>query len=146
MNLPATRDDQHGMLSVLWLLIACLLPHLEASDAMATAPYPYVYVNADGSARELHADERQYLDTEFSGGDGAMPYIKSSYSERDGWGEISGYLTRSELPAGTPIHDAPAENPTRAMSKTEYIAWLRSKGVEVTENSDGSMTMSKPRR
>jgi hypothetical protein len=113
----------------------------------AAALYPYVYVIADGTACELHASERQYLETEFSGGDGAMPYIKSSYSERDGWGEITGYLERSELPAGTVIHHAPAEDPRRPLSKTEYIAWLRNKGVEVIENSDGSMTiMAKPRR
>ena len=113
----------------------------------AAAPYPYVYVIADGTARELHASERQYLETEFSGGDGAAPYIKSNYSERDGWGEISGYLERSELPAGTVTHHAPAEDPRRPLSQTEYIAWLRNKGVEVIENSDGSMTiMAKPRR
>ena len=113
----------------------------------AAAPYRYVYVIADGTARELHVNERQYLETEFRGGDGAMPYIKSSYSERDGWGEITGYLKRSELPAGTVIHHAPAEDPRRPLSQTEYIAWLRNKGVEVTENSDGSMTiMAKPRR
>ena len=32
-----------------------------------TRPYPYVYVLADGSARELHENERKYLETEFSG-------------------------------------------------------------------------------
>ncbi len=114
----------------------------EAPSAMSAAsPYPYVYVNADGTARELHADERQYLETEFTGGDGAMPYIKSSYEARDGWGEISGYLKRSQLPPGTPIADAPAENPNRPMNREESIAWLRAKGVEVVENSDGSYTM-----
>ena len=45
------------------------------------------------------------------------------------------------------IHHAPAEDPRRPLSQTEYIAWLRNKGVEVIENSDGSMTiMAKPRR
>ena len=29
-------------------------------------PYLYVYVNQDGSARELHPDERSYLETYFS--------------------------------------------------------------------------------
>ena len=141
MNLSATQDDQHGMSSVLRFV-------LETSNPMPDAePYPYVYVIADGTARELHPSERQYLETEFSGGDGAMPYIKSSSSERYGWGEISGYLKRSELPAGAAIHRAPAEDPRRPLSKTEYIAWLRNKGVEVIENSDGSMTiMAKPRR
>jgi len=49
----------------------------------AAEPYPYIYVNADGTARELHAGERAYLETEFKGGDGAMPYIKDSYEERN---------------------------------------------------------------
>jgi len=40
--------------------------------------YPYIYVNADGTARELHAGERAYLEMEFKGGDGAMPYIKTA--------------------------------------------------------------------
>jgi hypothetical protein len=105
-------------------------------------PYPYIYVNADGTARELHAAERAYLETEFKGGDGAMPSIKDSYDERNGWGEIGGYLKRAALPAGLPVADAPAEDPTRLLSRREdYVAWLRGKGVDVTENSDGSLTL-----
>jgi hypothetical protein len=104
-------------------------------------PYPYLYVNADGSARELHPGEREYLETEFSGGDGAAPYIKSSYTARDGWGEITGYLARAKLPAGTPIREAPAEDPHRPLSKAEYVNWLRGKGAEVIENADGTLTI-----
>jgi hypothetical protein len=102
--------------------------------------YPYLYVNADGTARELHASERRYLETEFSGGDGAAPYIKDRYDELNGWGELKGYLSRLELPAGTPIHAAPADDPLKPMSQAEHIEWLRSKGVQVVENSDGSFT------
>jgi hypothetical protein len=106
------------------------------------APYPYIYVNADGTARELHASERQYLETEFRPGDGAAPYIKGSYSTRNGWGELRGYLMRSKLPYGVQIHDAPAEDPTRALStKEQQIEWFRSKGLEVVENRDGSFTV-----
>jgi hypothetical protein len=109
--------------------------------------YPYVYVNADGTAREVHAGEREYLEKEFIGGDSGAPYIKSDYAERNGWGELNGYLKRSDLPARTEIHPAPAENPNRAMSKDEYIAWLRNKGMTVIENSDGSIsTKAKPGR
>jgi hypothetical protein len=103
-------------------------------------PYPYVYVLADGSARELHENERRYLETEFSGGDGAAPYIKGSYEERNGWGEIKGYLERARLPRGTLIHPAPSEDPSKPMNREEYIAYLRSKGLEVIENDDGSFT------
>jgi hypothetical protein len=105
-------------------------------------PCPYIYINADGTARELHASERAYLETEFIGGDGAMPSIKDSYEERNGWGELNGYLKRAALPAGMPVADAPAEDPRRPLvSREDYIEWLRGKGVEVTENSDGSLTM-----
>jgi hypothetical protein len=99
-------------------------------------PYPYVFINADGTARELHADERAWLETEYKGGDGAAPYIKGSYEQRNGWGELNGYLKRDTLPAGTPVTDAPAENPNRPLSRDEFVAWLRSKGVRVTENGE----------
>ena len=103
--------------------------------------YPYVHVEADGTARELHVNEQRYLETEFAGGDGNMPYIKNTYDERNGWGDLNGYLMRSALPHGTPLHGAPAEDPTKPRSREEDIAWLRTKGVEVVENSDGSYTI-----
>ena len=102
--------------------------------------YAYVYVEVDGTARELHADERTYLETEFDGADGARPYIKSNYKQRDGWGELSGYLKRSKLPAGTLIKPAPAEDPSQPLGRDEYIDDLRAKGLEVTENPDGTFT------
>jgi hypothetical protein len=107
--------------------------------------YPYVYVNADGSARELHDSEQRWLETPFKGGDGAAPNVKSDYEERNGWGDLNGYLMRSLLPANVPIHDAPAEDPCRPTSREEWFAWLRSKGMEVTEKSDGSYTIAKAR-
>jgi hypothetical protein len=114
---------------------------------MPTAePYPYIYVNADGSARELHPNERNWLETPFKGGDGAAPNVKSDYDERNGWGDLNGYLMRSLLPEGVAIHDAPAEDPSRPMNREEFIAWLRNKGMVITEKSDGSFTTSKPRR
>jgi hypothetical protein len=108
-------------------------------------PYRYVHVEADGSARELHPSERRYLETEFKGGDGAAPYIKARYDERNGWGDLAGYLERSLLPDGIAVADAPAADPIRPLDQNEYVAWLRSKGVDVVENSDGSLTV-KPRR
>ena len=41
----------------------------------------FVYVEEDGSARELSAEERDYLNTEFQGADGGRPYIKCWYRE-----------------------------------------------------------------
>ncbi len=69
--------------------------------------FPYVWVNPDGSAREVHPNERILLETPFQGGDGGRPYIKSRYSQKNGWGELEGFLKRSKLPRGTEIHPAP---------------------------------------
>jgi hypothetical protein len=114
---------------------------------MSTAdPYPYAYVNADGTARELHANERKYLETPFKLGDGNMPYIKLDYDARDGCGEMRGYLERSKLPQDIPIQPAPAEDPSRPMHSERFAAWLRARGVKVVENKNGSLTVSKPRR
>jgi hypothetical protein len=66
-----------------------------------------VWINVDGSARELTDAEKKYVDTEFSPFDGARPYIKSHYGQRNGWGELSGYLQRSEVPGGMVINPAP---------------------------------------
>ena len=109
-------------------------------------PFPYVYIDAEGTARELHAAERACLEKRFKGGDGAMPYVKSTYEERDGWGELSGYLLRGELPAGTAIGHAPRKDPNRPITRADFVTWLRSKGVDVTENDDGSMTVARPQR
>jgi hypothetical protein len=51
-------------------------------DEALVEPYPYIHVEKDGTARELHASEREYLETPFLFGDGGRPYVKSSYEER----------------------------------------------------------------
>ncbi len=114
------------------------------ADQAGRDPYPYVYVNADGSARELHPNERKYLETPFQGGDGARPYVKRSYSQKDGWGEIAGFLKRSKLPPGTPVSAAPEQEPRMPLTKADHIQFLRSKGMEVVEHSNGSITVNKP--
>ena len=85
-------------------------------------PEPYPYVEADGSARELHPSERRYLETEFKGGDGAAPYIKACYDERNGWGDLAGYLQRTLLPDGIAVADAPADDPIRPLDQNDYVA------------------------
>ena len=86
------------------------LVQLPKRAAMQNAGERLVYINEDGSARELTAEERKYVDTEFSPFDGARPYIKSHYSQRTALGEIRGYLPRTEVPDGTPINPAPPES------------------------------------
>jgi hypothetical protein len=108
-------------------------------------PYPYINVNADGSARELHPNERNYLETPFDPFDGGRPYIKDSYSAKNGWGEIMGFLERSKLPLGTQVQPAPAEDPSKPLTREDQIQFLRDKGMEVIENSDGTFIVRKPR-
>ena len=74
---------------------------------MPNASEMLVYVNEDGSVRELTEADKRYVDTEFSPLDGARPYIKSRYSQRTALGHIRGYLPRSEVPERLPIMPAP---------------------------------------
>src|SRR5688572_29806530 len=60
--------------------------------------FRYVYVNQDGSVRELSPEERDYLSEKFYNGDGGRPYIKSSYESHDGWGSQSGFIPRRQVP------------------------------------------------
>jgi hypothetical protein len=67
--------------------------------AMPNAGDALVYVNEDGSVRELTEAEKTYVETEFSPLDGARPHIKLRYFDRTARG-IQGYLPRTEVPHG----------------------------------------------
>ena len=77
--------------------------------AMPNAADVLVYVNEDGSVRELTEAEKRYVGTQFSPLDGARPYIKSRYLDRTALG-IQGYLPRAELPHGVAIAQAPQQD------------------------------------
>jgi hypothetical protein len=79
--------------------------------------FRYVYVNRDGSARELTSDEQEYLNEEFSGGDGARPYLKFRYESLTPDGRISGFLERRQLPARIEIQPPPTPAPNNETSK-----------------------------
>ena len=68
--------------------------------------FEYIYVEDDGGARELDADEREYLNTKFHPADGARPYIKFRYESLTPDGRLSGYLRRRQLPKGIAIRPA----------------------------------------
>jgi hypothetical protein len=116
------------------------------SDQIEIHPYPYIYVNTDGTARELHPNERTYLETPFHPADGGRPYIKGRFSCKDGWGDIKGFLKRSKLPPTITVGPAPIEDPTGPLSKEDQMQFLRDKGLEVIENIDGTFTARKPKR
>jgi hypothetical protein len=96
---------------------------VSASERYAD-PYPYIYVEMDGTARELHAKERAYLATPFRPTDSGRPYIKSSYEEKNGWGEIRGFLHRSALPGEIYIAQAPLTDPHDEAENPEHSAPL----------------------
>jgi hypothetical protein len=73
-----------------------------------------VYIENDGSARELTETEKQYVGTPFSPLDSARPRIKSCYEQQNGWGELRGFLHRKDLPDGVVVNPAPPENPPQA--------------------------------
>ena len=83
---------------------------------MPNASKVLVYIKDDGSARELSETEKNYVDTEFSPLDGARPHIKTRYEKRNGWGNLSGFLQRKDVPVGMPINLAPSE--TRSQQRT----------------------------
>jgi hypothetical protein len=65
--------------------------------------FEYVYVENDGTVREVSEDDQAYLNTHFSPGDGGRPSIKTRYKSRNGWGNISGFIPRRRVPRQLPI-------------------------------------------
>jgi hypothetical protein len=106
-----------------------------------TFPYPIVFVEKDGTVRELHAAEKKYLETPFYRSDGARPYVKRSYQQKDGFGSIMGYCYRSKIPSDITIHSAPIEDPTDLYSQElneDTIKFAEEHGFEYVEE-DGKM-------
>lgn len=60
--------------------------------------FEFVYVENDGTVRELDNDEIEYLETELEPSDGARPYIKSNYDQLTPDKKILGFLHRSKVP------------------------------------------------
>ena len=86
--------------------IAALMSSGPVTDGLTDERFPYVYVNNDGSARELTAEEQEYLRTEFHPADGGRPYIKLRYGSRTPDGRLRGFLRRRSLPARVVVRPA----------------------------------------
>jgi hypothetical protein len=92
-----------GVNALPWLIAAVLVAVLLWWGRRALAIHPFrkenahdfVHVEEDGAVRELTMDERAYLNTTFTGDDGARPYIKTSYWSRGPGGSRSGFIYRS---------------------------------------------------
>ncbi len=68
--------------------------------------FAYVYIEDDGSAREVTEVERRRLTAEYGEGDSRRPYIKLRYESRDAQGSRRGFLRRRQLPPDVPIREA----------------------------------------
>jgi hypothetical protein len=103
--------------------------------------FKFVYVNQDGSVRELSPGEQAYLSEEFSVGDGGRPYIKSNYESSDGWGSQSGFISRRQVPADIPIL---LVHPNYDVLKKEcghdMLGSHRAAGDIIEKNANGSIT------
>lgn len=58
-------------------------------------PYPYIYMEEDGSFRELTDDEKTYLEEKFHPADGGRPYVKFRKAEKTSDGKNSGFIKRT---------------------------------------------------
>jgi hypothetical protein len=65
--------------------------------------FEYVYVENDGTVRELDLEEIDYLQTKFAPSDGNRPYVKSSYEQLTPDKKILGFLLRSKVPKNIEI-------------------------------------------
>ena len=111
------------------------------ATGIASSQDGFVYVNQDGSVRELSPDERAYLSQDFAPGDGGRPYIKASYDSTDGWGSVSGFLPRREVPRQVTVEPVnPDYVPPRFDPRRQAIEDGRRAGDIVTANLDGSVT------
>lgn len=102
--------------------------------------FGFVYVNQDGTVRELSPAEREYVSAEYSGGDSGRPYIKSRFESVDGWGSQSGFILRRRVPTAIsilPVHPAFDERETALVS--DFFASFRAAGDLIETRSDGSV-------
>ena len=102
--------------------------------------FKFVYVNQDGSAREVSPAERAFLSTEFAGGDSGRPYVKSSYKSRDGWGSLSGFIERRQVPARIRILPVHPDFDARVESRDfDVLESHRFAGDVIEKQADGSV-------
>src|SRR4051794_16378841 len=73
-------------------------------EEAARSPYPYVWVTHKGAVYELDAEDRAYLEERFHPCDSGRPAVKTSFKSKDGWGSVSGYCARTDVPRDITIH------------------------------------------
>jgi hypothetical protein len=117
----------------MWLLIGTIHRQSEIS---------FVYVNQDGSVREISVGEQEYLTRRFDPFDGARPYIKSRYWSWDNWGSRSGYLKRYRVPWRISIQPVRPDFDTVIKDPEDMLGTYRAAGDAIVRNDDGSILCS----
>jgi len=74
-----------------------MVKELCAAKSPADAYTRFVFMNDDGSTRELLPDEAEYLAMAFHPADGGRPYIEAAATSRTPDGRLGGFLRRSAL-------------------------------------------------
>ena len=69
-----------------------------SAASAAEARSEFVYVEEDGTVREITLEEAEYLETPFHPADGGRPYIKRGYTARTPSGSLAGFLHRHDAP------------------------------------------------
>lgn len=103
--------------------------------------FKFVYMNQDGSVRELSPSEQAYISQEFSGADSGRPYIKDSHDSRDGWDSLSGFIERRKVPPRIrvlPVH--PDFDARVADLGFDILDSHRAAGDIIETNADGSVS------
>lgn len=102
--------------------------------------FKYVYVNQDGSVREVSPGEQAYLSEDFPGWDSSRPYIKTSYESSDGWGSQSGFIERRRVPSRLPILPVnPNYDAAEKALEKERSDPYRADADLFVQNADGSV-------
>ena len=69
--------------------------------------FDYVYVDDEGIARELSAEEEEYLTAALFPEDEARFFVKPRYESRGPHGKLRGYLRRRQLPRKASVGPPP---------------------------------------
>ena len=105
--------------------------------------FNYVYVNQDGSVRELSPGEKEYVSADYAAGDGARPYIKSNYRSSDGWGSQSGFMSRRKVPSRVRILPVnPDYDDLVKELEDDPLGSHRAAGDRIEHQEDGSILIT----
>jgi hypothetical protein len=103
--------------------------------------FKYVYVNHDGSVREVSpVEQAEFLLDESMAPSVDSIYKKSSFTSRDGWGSLSGFIERRLVPARIKISPVPPEFDARKEKIAfDVVDLFRAAGDFIETHTDGSV-------